>query len=42
MNGAATAPKEIEATKEVETMVKKARDPEPKGKEKKDSKHDRG
>jgi hypothetical protein len=28
--------------KEVETMVKKARDPEPKGKEKKDSKHDNG
>jgi len=26
----------------VKKMVKKARDPEPKGKEKKDSKHDKG
>jgi len=29
-------------TREVKAMVKKARDPEPKGKEKKDSKRDKG
>ena len=35
-------PQRSRTAKEVETMVKKARDPEPKGKEKKDSKRDKG